>query len=81
MSVEFVKRIREHLALNAWGMSKLMGKKIQSYQHLERSTQKISINDLYLLYTVSGVTPEVFIRWISLAAEADKRKRKRKKQD
>lgn len=78
MNVDLVKKVREHLALNPWGMSKLMGKNIQSYQNLEQRTQKISILDLHLLYTVSGVTPEVFMRWIGLAAEADKKKKRKK---
>lgn len=79
MEVDIVKRVREHLALNAWGMAKLMGRKIQSYQHLERNSKRMSIVDLDLIYTVSGVSPEAFIRWINAAANAENKKKKKKK--
>lgn len=78
MNVDLVKKIREHLALNPWKMAQAMGKNIQSYQHLERNTKKMSITDFDLLYKLSGLTPEVFMRWVSIEAEARKKKKVKK---
>lgn len=78
MNVELVRKIREHLALNPWNMAKAMGKNIQSYQHLERNTKKMSISDFDLLYKLSGLSPEVFLRWVALEAEAKKKKIKKR---
>jgi transcriptional regulator with XRE-family HTH domain len=75
MGMKLVKRIREHLALNPYKMAQSLGKSIQGYQKLERVNERISLSDLYLLYTLSGLTPDVFMRWI--AADVEKKKKKK----
>ncbi len=70
--MELVRIIREKAKLNPWAMHKLMGKSIASYQKLERTTGKISLQDLLLLQAISGLEPAQFWRLMVKSAKKDK---------
>lgn len=55
MGMKLAGKIRKELKLNAWNMAQKLGKKIQSYQALERTTANPQLTDLIKLYDIAVV--------------------------
>jgi hypothetical protein len=71
--MKFLRAIRKEKGWKPWAMSKAMGKPIQSYQSLEKATQRIALADLVKIYEISGLSLEAFWKMIEDEVKARKK--------
>lgn len=55
MGMKLAATVRKGLGLNAWNMSKRLGKTIQAYQAFEKETKNPNLKDVILLYDIATV--------------------------